>query len=600
MYHERLALYFDTNDRTPLTDGHIDIHSGEPHSVETFQARIPVQIKARHETSKGFKGDLGFSLGVRHLKGMLKIGSVILFVVIYNRKARTSSVYWNPLTPAKLKRILENSVGQKTATIRVQKLPESESAVCATLQFINSVKDEVEALILEDGETLEDCMITISAPRPLDLSKPLLLDTTDSASPDFEIRVKTRSGAVARLEGVFEVLPEDYAEHDLTMTIESHRTSFTNPRGRKLDEHTSMITLGSGLTLQIQHDPVADLYSGTLTTADSGSMLDYRRALSFLTECFDAGFMKINGQQLSFEHAEDDYLAAMKSRLADLNRYAELFEALHVDESRLVARALNEKVRGELDTLHRAIVQQESIPAKEPQSGRLKSTMFNGWLALYCEYNESNDTWKVSSPYSQNWDKALYWHMDTRGEKAIVRQLSIYDLATAEDFLEVLNINLGHITESYRDKVLSQELLNQATGTLLRIISAADLATSDQSTLRDELLEAAQELSSWLLAQDPNSPFYRINAWQIKARTKGLSDDDKAEIYALGGKAHSGDTEWSAQVGYGCSVLRKDTDGMAFWRKRLTEEEQAECDTWPINNLISDEIAVYGPTVPVK
>ena len=42
-----LEPVIDSNDKTLLTDGHIDVHSSEVHSKETFEGRVVVQVKGR-------------------------------------------------------------------------------------------------------------------------------------------------------------------------------------------------------------------------------------------------------------------------------------------------------------------------------------------------------------------------------------------------------------------------------------------------------------------------------------------------------------------------------------------------------------------------
>ncbi len=80
-----LEPVIDSNDKTLLTDGHIDVHSSKVHSKETFEGRVVVQVKGR-KPKETKELPRTFSISKTDLAGYLKNNGVLYFIVFINPK----------------------------------------------------------------------------------------------------------------------------------------------------------------------------------------------------------------------------------------------------------------------------------------------------------------------------------------------------------------------------------------------------------------------------------------------------------------------------------------------------------------------------------
>lgn len=49
---QHLKAFIPTNDKTPFTDGHIDLYTGLRQSKADWRGRVPIQVKGRTRRSK--------------------------------------------------------------------------------------------------------------------------------------------------------------------------------------------------------------------------------------------------------------------------------------------------------------------------------------------------------------------------------------------------------------------------------------------------------------------------------------------------------------------------------------------------------------------
>lgn len=102
-----LDPYIDTNDRTPFTDGHIEIYSSESREKRNFIGKVSVQVKGRTIPKSGKWGP-SISISRVDLDGYLKDGGVLYFVVFIDPRTRTRKPFYTNLSPYRIRDILGN------------------------------------------------------------------------------------------------------------------------------------------------------------------------------------------------------------------------------------------------------------------------------------------------------------------------------------------------------------------------------------------------------------------------------------------------------------------------------------------------------------
>src|SRR5699024_10231464 len=123
----RLAPQIDYNDKTPFTDGSVDLYSSDSHSKANFLGRVPVQVKGRQ--AKKTKGKRKapvkpYPISRINLEGHLRDSGVLYFVVIIDKETGKRKPYYALLNPFRIQRMLAGmKPGQKETSFPLKALP---------------------------------------------------------------------------------------------------------------------------------------------------------------------------------------------------------------------------------------------------------------------------------------------------------------------------------------------------------------------------------------------------------------------------------------------------------------------------------------------
>lgn len=574
---ERVELEAASNDRTPFTDGHIDLYETE--SVKPgFLGRIPIQIKGRVWRKGVFPEDYGFSMPLVDARAYLKLGGVIYFVALIGRKDDQEAVYARMLSPSWLRRFVLEEGAKVTSTVRLRKIPEDERGKLSLLSFALEARKETEPIafdpVLFDPET----PLTIFSPNALRLDQPLELEYTRKNTQDFSLFGRTREGLLASVDGEFTILPPDYVEHYMNASLKAGGVVFDSPRGRRIDVDTFRIILSECLTIDVTMG--GEVTTGKVNLAESGSLASYLPCLEFFVAALEDGQLEIDGKALRFEKDQFDRTEALHARKRQLTRFKSVFDALDVDGRIITIDCLDERSRRELDTLYRGLVSGDRVPASESNSGRIAVKVCGWTIELMCTYHSDDDSWSLENMFSSDSRMAVATTEKSEDGGEVAHLITPYDLLDRDSFGKTLNLNLNNLVPRYEALPERTPRNEYATRTLLELIAAADITV----LRRDELLQAASSLCSWLLSSSPDSGICRINEWQISARLGGLSEDERREVYAMMVEGEVASYS-RAVVGFACAILLGDSAAVSHWENQLSEEDLALLEGWPILNL---------------
>lgn len=123
--HRLMHDYINCNDKEPSWDGFIYLYNTADMRVEDIKYRIPVQIKGKNMQSLLKRNGISYQVEYKHLRNYCKDGGVFYIVVIISDDGERASVFYNSLTPIKLKDLLngtEEKESEQTKNIGLQKL----------------------------------------------------------------------------------------------------------------------------------------------------------------------------------------------------------------------------------------------------------------------------------------------------------------------------------------------------------------------------------------------------------------------------------------------------------------------------------------------
>ena len=144
-----LDAILDTNDRTPLTDGFVDLHASEGFaSKATLVSRIPVQVKGRF-IGKAQRSRPSFALTRDEIEGFKNTRGAVLLVADIDQSQDVVRSYATVLNPFRLDRTLQ-SMGQKqkTKSFQLGEIPSSSDAWWNLFNFAAEAQWEIPGVSL--------------------------------------------------------------------------------------------------------------------------------------------------------------------------------------------------------------------------------------------------------------------------------------------------------------------------------------------------------------------------------------------------------------------------------------------------------------------
>ena len=167
---ELLEPFISDNDKEPSWDGNVYIYKDKSKKKESLQGRMPVQVKGK-ESNVLSESEISYSMKIVDLRNYLNDGGCVLFVVYIDNKGESTKIYYNELTPIKLRKILKEKKKKKSKTIHLKEFPNNSNEK-ATI-FLNCLQNckkqvsfnEQELLNLEDlqkSDVLEEIVIPFS------------------------------------------------------------------------------------------------------------------------------------------------------------------------------------------------------------------------------------------------------------------------------------------------------------------------------------------------------------------------------------------------------------------------------------------------------
>ena len=111
--HGKMNELLKEEDKEPSWDGDILIYSSEDLKVENILYRISTQVKGKNDESWLNKKSVTYPVEYRHLRNYLNDGGVCYFVIAISDDGERTTIFYNALTPIKLKSILKGKEKKK-------------------------------------------------------------------------------------------------------------------------------------------------------------------------------------------------------------------------------------------------------------------------------------------------------------------------------------------------------------------------------------------------------------------------------------------------------------------------------------------------------
>lgn len=585
---QRLALcsnlepVFDRNDKTPFTDGHIDIYETESRSKKTFVGRVIAQIKGE-QIPKKRRRVASFSIKRVDLEGFVRLKTTVLFLVNFVQRPRggqgaTYSPHYVTLSPFKLRQVLdEMNPGQTKKAVRLKPLPTDEPDIEQVVRFAKETQLESPELGFDSDVFKKASALTVFSDEPLDFSGPIALRREET---NFSLVVTTESGGRIAVPGEFDLIPRDYEPQSVPLVISAGGVVYDSVKRRRIDEQTVELLLSDALSFTMT-DPEHNL-QGAMTWTSQKYLSDALRDLTFILDSCEGSGFEIDGQKANFEFSppeNHDEMREYKDHLAKLSVVLLHFGA---DPALVALNEISPKQHQQLADLHDVIFGEKEIPDRYLGGGRIRQRVGN-WAIELVVLAETEDTpARIMSLFDAGLSHHFAVSQDDDPAENGYTIVTPYDILPKAELPHTLNLNLDGIVSAYTQIASYSTTLTYANYMVLSLIHASDI---DEERV-EAFLHAASELNEWIIREQGEQPIHLVNRWQIECRRRPLTDTEKMSIRELRLGAMRGDVEDGDRVALCCAILLEDQEETCFLWDALDSERRTAVEGWPIGNLL--------------
>jgi hypothetical protein len=578
----RLSPEIASGDRTPITDGHIDFYTSEKHSKKTHEGRVPVQVKGRVTKAKikASRDTQSFAVEREVLRFFRNHGGGLYFYVPMREGGGQREIFYAILLPFKIDHLLgEGSGEQKTFSIKLTRLPTETSKVERIVRLAWNGRSQSSAAIgnhhlLDQAESL-----TVHSLEGFDESRPTHLALTEI---DYVVVAQLPGGIQIALDIDLDILPPEYIERELAVSISCGGVEFGSGSGRRVDKETILVRLSEALQLRLQD--ADNKVSATLNLTREGSLRDQAKSLDFVLAAA-AGNPLVIGEHTHEPHDGDSNLEVeLRTVRTELARLIELFNEFGIDDDLTSTIEIDDTTKRMLLALHEGLIEDRPLRGTSDGTGRYDIALGAYKIMVIVMPAEDEGYRRIVDPFDPTKrDRFRIYRLEEGGSPEPTDWGTVYEAVTPEDMASILNLRLHGVVAAYVALEDRATALNKANLMVLRLLSAADVAGEEGH--RAYLLQGATDLCMWLLAEDPDSLIHRINRWQIQYRIGTLSDADRRDIRAARRSLNSED-EHAGLMEACLLILLEDTNELDLAIPELGDDQVATLQSWPVWTLL--------------
>lgn len=564
--NDLLQAYIDSNDKTPMWDGEVHVLKAASDKKEDIIGRVPIQVKTTQRKTRLNSFDISAS----DLISYKSDGGIFFFVVFLDSEGKLQKICYRSLLPLTIRNLLRKSKLGKNSqkrglSVTIYDLNESElysemrhflDERMRQISFSND-KNQLSESIPEDREF----RFYFTGSSPISVFQyqkkheifPYIIDKYTGA----EIPV----GNDIKIASIFE-------ETDLIIKL-GDEYLFNDVKRIYNSDGSVELRFATGFTISIFSESEREF---SFSFERPNSLLEAIYNTRVLLEFSSKGYIYINEHKLNFQSENLRKLnnLNLNEQLTELDNLKSSLEKLGIAKD-LDLSEFDDKSRKNLLLLEDGLLKKEKVTLNFDESKLINAKIGN--LHYLLMYHQDN----VKSGFLVDIFKETPWCRET-DEDGNTREISIFDLFSIEDWLQIDNCDIMAVISSYNRLLKSSDSFISANNALIRIIAAYDRI--EESNKKMELLSWAKQLSEWNMIHSTDKPRSIINHLQLKQRLEELSENDIEELSSLLIECRT-----DPEICFGVAVLLKSKlQANLYWRK-LSSEKQESYSDYPIFNL---------------
>lgn len=537
-----LDQYIADNDKEPSWDGFVYIYNVKSKKKSELAGRVPVQVKGII-CDDFSKSEISYPVSIADMNNYLHDGGVIYFVVYISKDGINKKIYYQTLTPVKLKSHIfgikktdnEKLKKQKTKNLKFIEFPNDNNRKATIfLNFDNNSKKQAsfsktDIFSIDDIERLEE----------QDLLMQLSLTVSGygygkTKNDIYKAFLENEVYLYADIKGSNISHPVDVIPTNLLIkekelkAISISGKKFYSKFSRIKSLERTVVKIGDSLSIEINENTKLVKFN-----YNPSPMLRQRvKDLEFFINIVNEKCFFIDNVKIPFDLSDDEIgkinVDEQKKSLEYYLKMVTVLDTLHIDDD-ININELTEQERREFHNLVIAFADKKPVPNLKPDLPTIcYISIANIKLMLIFEKCiDSNNTYNIYDFFCSNF--ALFYETPD-GEEL---RTSLYSALQKDEYLQIRNIDYDSILPSY--KLIEKEnkqIFDRANNDLLMMLLAYD-----ESIIKNpQLLRVAKDLAKWILQEDKLVLPYEIkilNYLQVIRRERELNIDEVKELCTI-------------------------------------------------------------------
>ena len=572
---DTMSPFVNDGDKEPVWDGHIYIFADKRKTKENIK-RVPVQIKGR-KCNKQNSDIIKYSLEVAYLKDYLDNGGVMFFVVYISDDCDRKQIYYSALLPIKLRLLLSNIGTQRKKSIELHRFPDdNEDKTTIFLNFFNNMQKQISfahADLLSEEELIKQGMleeitfsVTKYGKKPDDIRELIFQD-------DLYMYAKVKGVSIPQ---PLEEIPSDiHLADDVNSYVSVNGKKYYNSFKRIWSKEKTKLVIGNSLYITADEKEQKVKFKFKPTDILEDALID----LPFILSVFNYKKIEIGNVPLDLGDIKktltDERIETIRHNLEYCNRVSDLFDKLRLNKNKDLSK-MNDEDRRNTQRLIDSILDGKPVSGLQKDIPRVISiTYMDTKLALVFVPTDIDGQYHIYDYFKDS--SFEVFHMIDSDRFPTSKFIKM----TADDFLEIGNIDYGEIFSSFLQYSDESYCFEEANFLLLEMIRAYDKSKDKRLDILHQAKIFAEKLV-YEIAKSKDNSIAKLNLLQIEKRIHPLTDEQKDILIAIAESTVLEDKMQEYMIRIGANLLLGNNFSAEYYYKMLNEETQEQIKQFPI------------------
>lgn len=576
---DTLHAFIEKNDKRPFWDGEVFIYKSNDWRNINFIGKVQVQVKGKAARTKDLlKSEISFSPRVVDLLNYEKNSGVIYFVVLIDKENNEHrKIYYNELTPHKIRTLIEGKEEQKTLRVLFKEFPLNKFNIQNLFHrfHLSSSQSYLPIITIDKLNTIKDIeKITFTV---IEANPDLIPKNT------YDILFHDKAFWTVKQKGHPTPYQIEIAEKiDLKISTLEKQDIIVN--GEKFEKYLSIergsdyiaFKFGESVILKYPKDGK----KGKLTYTHSDKLTQRIKDFNFLILFMEnALIQKENGETIelgAFNKETEFNISELKKELQTYLQIDEFWKSIGVYDEFIIGNINLNSSMEELEVIANSINGKYNVISGLDTNNPVtlvKKAISNFTLLLFFVV-EDKDKKKFKIYNFTDYERKFVYIIDGKEHEA-----SRYSALKPIDYIEVSNINFSDILKSFKQiKITDNNIYTYFNLDLLKLLMAYDMHENKPH----KILKAAQDIAKWLLDKsddDLQNEIKVINYLQALKRERTLTDKENIKLYEI----ERNSEELLYKIG--ANILLDNYKVAQIQFEKLSDVEKEKFKTFPIYNL---------------